>query len=88
MQLKLSSKTFKNISGFGRFILKINDISFISSIKVITSRISWIDVIYYASVLVKVISVCNLLHHNNGHPAYVINYTICDMKSSALSESA
>ena len=78
MQLWLSSKTLQNNSGFGIWTSKINDNSFISVIKVITSRIAWINAVYSASVLFKEIYVCNFWHHNTGNPTYVITYLIRD----------
>ena len=66
---------------------KINDIYFISTIKGITPGIAWLNAIYYASVVIKDIYICNLLHHITGHPTYVISYTKSDMEFSALSES-
>ena len=79
MQLLLSLKTLQKTSGFGRCISKINDTSFINSIKSITSRIGWFKFIYSAFVVIKVIYVCNLLYHNNGNPAYVITYPVHNM---------
>ena len=67
---------------------KINGIYFISAIEVITFLIDCLNVIYYASIVPKAIYVCNLLHHNNEHPTYVITYTKHDMTFSALLESA
>ena len=85
MKLFLSSKTPQNTSIFGRRISKINYNYFISYIKVIISFIAWPNVIYYASVVIKVISV---LHPNTGYPAYVITHPIRNMEFPALSESA
>ena len=59
--------------------IKINDTSLISAIKGITLRIAWINAKYSAYVLLKPITVCNLLHHNTGHPEDVITHTIRGM---------
>ena len=67
-------------------ILK-KDTSFINSIKGMTLRIYSINAMYSASVVLKFISVCNLLHHITEQTVYVITYTICDMTFYALSES-
>ena len=88
MQLWLSSKNLQNTSGFEKWISKINYTSLVSAIKGIMLIIAWPNVIYSASVVIKPISVCNLLHHNTGHPAYVITYTIRDMEFSALLASS
>ena len=88
MQLLLSLKTLQKTSGFGRCISKINDTSFINAIKIITLRIAWLNAIYSANVLIKDISICNLLHDNTGHPAYIITYPVRNMTFSALSASA
>ena len=75
--------TLKNLqynSVFGRRISKINNIYFISNIKGIKLRIDWINTIYYASIVHKEISICNLLHHKMGHPAYIITHSEHNMK--------
>ena len=54
----------------------------------ITSRIAWINLIYFASFVLKVISICNLLHHNTGNNAYIITYPVRNMRFYALSASA
>ena len=54
--------------------------SLINAIKGITLRISWINAVHEASGLLEEIYVCNLLHHNTGHPAYVMTYTIHGME--------
>ena len=87
MQLWLSLKTLLNTSGFGRWISKINNTNFISAIKCIMLHIAWINAIYSASVVLKAFSVCNLLHHNTIHPAYIITYPVRDINVSALSTS-
>ena len=87
MQLWLSLKTLQKTSGLGGQISNINDIYFIRTIKGIMSRISWFNAIYSDSILLKEISIYNLLHHNTGHPVYMITYLIRDMKISALSAS-
>ena len=84
MQLWLSSKTLQNISGFRRYISKMNDTSFISAINVNMPLITCLNTIYSAFVVLKAISVCNLLHPNNGYPAYVITYPVCGMTFSSL----
>ena len=56
--------------------------------KGIASRIASLNVIYYASVVIKAISICNSMHHNNGHPLYIIVYPECDMTFYALSVSS
>ena len=81
-------KDFEKNSGSGGYMSKINDIYFIICIKGITLRIAWLNMIYYASILIKAIYTYNLLHHNTGHPAYVITYTECDMSFYALLESS
>ena len=53
--------------------------------KSITSHISWYNEIYFASVVLESISVCNLPHHKTGHTAYVITYPIRGMTFYALS---
>ena len=79
IQLWLSLKTLKNTSGLGRRTSKIKYISFISTINVITSCISWINTIYSDYIVLKVIYDCNLLRHNTGHPTYMITYPVHDM---------
>ena len=88
MQLWLSLNHLQNTSVFGRLILIINDTYLISSMIVIASRISWINAVYSASIVLKSISVCNLLHHNIGHIAYVITYPVRNITFYALSASA
>ena len=88
MKILLSYITLQKTSGFGIWMLKINDISFISSIKGITLCISWINEIYYASVVLKAIYIFNLLYHNTGHPAHMITYPVCGMIFSSLSASS
>ena len=39
-------------------------------------HIAWLNDIYPASILIKAILVCNLVHHNAGHTAYVITYPV------------
>ena len=84
MQLWLTLKTFQKTSGFGRYISKINDTSFISAIKRSMARITWLNAIHSASVLLIGISVYNLIHHNTGHPVYVIIYPVRVMTFYAL----
>ena len=81
-------KTLLITSGFGRWISKINYTSFIRAIKGNTLRITCLNAIYSASIVLQLISVCNLLQHNTGHPAYVISYPVCVMIFSSLSASA
>ena len=69
IQLLLSSDTLQKPSGFGRCISKIKYTSLINAIKGITLHLTWINAIYYASVVLKAIYVCSLLHYNTGHPA-------------------
>ena len=69
-------------------MLKTKYTSLINARNIITLLIDWLNAIYYDSVVIKVITVCNLLHHNNGHPKYVITYLVCDMTYSALSKFA
>ena len=80
IQLWLSSKNLQKTSDFGRWISKVNYTTFISNIKGITSQIACINEIYSTYVVLKAISVCNLLHHNNGHLTYVITHPVRDMK--------
>ena len=87
MQPLFSLNTLQNTSGFGRFISKIKYTSFINATKGITLRISCLNVVYSSSVVLKTICIYNLLHHNTGHPAYVITYPIFNMTFYALSES-
>ena len=61
--------------------------SSISTINGITLHISWLNVIYCACVVLKEISVCNLLYYNTGYSTYVITYPVHDMEFSALSAS-
>ena len=79
-------KYFKKYSWIWNMDIKDKYASFISPIKCITSCIACINALYYASVALKEIYVCNL--HNNGHPTYVITYPIRNTKISALSSSA
>ena len=83
MQPWLSLNTLQKTSGFGRCTSKINDTSFISSVKGTMLRIACFNAIYYSSVVIKAISVCNLLHHITGNPTYIITYPIRDMAFSA-----
>ena len=53
VQIWLSSNTIKKTFGFGRCASKIKDNSFINTIKGITLRITWINTIYSASVVLK-----------------------------------
>ena len=68
--------------------IKMKDTSLINAIKVITLYIAWINAIYYASIVLKEIHVCNLLHHNTGHPLYVITYPVHEMNFSVLLASS
>ena len=88
VKIWLYLKTLLITSGFGRWISKINYTSFIRAIKGNTLRITCLNAIYSASIVLQLISVCNLLQHNTGHPAYVITYRVCDMIFSALLASA
>ena len=88
IQLWLSSKTLQKTAGFVICIPKINNCSFTITIKGITLCITCLNAMYYDSVVIKEISVCNLLNHNTGHLAYVITYPVCNIKFSALSEFA
>ena len=87
MQLWFYLNTLQNTSGFGICISQINDNDFINAIKGITFHIDWINTRYSASMILKVITFCNQLHHSTGHPAYVSTYPIRDMKFSVLSAS-
>ena len=62
--------------------------SFINFIKGNTLRVPYLNAVYYSSILLKVMYVYNLMHHNNGHHVYVITYSVRKMKFSALSASA
>ena len=53
-----------------------------------TLRITCLNKMYYDYVLLKVIYICNLLHHNTVHTAYVITYTVRGITFDVLSESA
>ena len=75
IQLGLPLYTLQNTSEFGRCISRIKETSLINAIKVLSSRIAWLNAMYFAFAVFKEISVCNLMHHNNGHPVYVINIT-------------
>ena len=55
--------------------------------KSIMLRIAWPNVIFYFTVVPKVISIYKLIHHNTGHPAYVITYPEIDMTFPTLSAS-
>ena len=83
MQILLASKNLRKTSGFGRCVSKIKYPYFISAIKGITSRINYIHAIYFASVVLKEIYICKLLHHNTGHPVHVITYFVHDITFSA-----
>ena len=87
MQIWLSSETLQNTSGYGIWIQKINDTSFISAMKGIACHIAWLNAIYSTSVVLKSIYVCILINHNTGHPTYVTTYTVHNMTFSALSAS-
>ena len=63
-------------------MLKINGISFVKAIKGNISHNAWLNAIYSVSVVLKVISVCNLLHHNTVHLVYVTTYPKRDMTFS------
>ena len=56
--------------------------------KGITSHIAWINLLYFASFVLKVISICNLLHHNTENNEYIITYPVRNMRLYALSASA
>ena len=88
MQLWLSLDNLKKTYISRRWISKINDTSLISAIKGITLRIAWLNAINYAYFVLKVIYVCNLLHHNTGNSVYVITYPVQDMNFYALLTSA
>ena len=74
IKLLLSSYTLQSTSGFGRCKSKRKDNYFTNTIKGMTLRITWINVMYPDYFAIKEIFVCNLLRHNTGHPAYVITY--------------
>ena len=61
-----------------RWILKIKEISFKNVINGNKSWIALLKAIYSASVILIVISVCRLLHHNNVHPPYIY-YAPCTL---------
>ena len=84
MQIWLSSKTLKNNFGYGIWMLKIKNISFVRDIKGIKLIIPWLNAIYYTSVVFITTSVYKLLHNKVGNPPYVITYPEHDMKISAL----
>ena len=84
MKLLLSLSDLKKISIFGRWIVMINNISFISVIKYIRSHITWINVIYSASIKIKAIFIYNLLHYNTSHLACVIIYPETNVENSAF----
>ena len=88
MQLWLYLDTLQKTSGFGRLKTKINYTSFISAIKGITSRITWLNATYSASVVLKSVSVYNLLHNNNGNPTYLITYPVQDIPFFSLLASS
>ena len=88
IQLWLSLNTLLKNSVFGRWISKTKYTYIINSVKGVTLHIIWFNAIYSASVVLKDISVCNLLNHNTGNPAYVITYPVHGMVFYALSESA
>ena len=87
IKLFFSLDTLQKTSGFGRCILKIKDTSFINDVKGDTSCVALINAIYYASVVLKSILVCNLIYHNTVHPTYVITDPVRDMTFSELSAS-
>ena len=87
IQLLLSLNNSQNTYGFGRYKSKIKDTSFINDLKVITLSIACLNAIYYSSIILQSIYVCNLLHDNTVHTMYVITYPVRDMTFSALSES-
>ena len=55
--------------------------------KSINLRIACLNVMYSASVVLKEIYICNLLHYNTVHPEYIITYLVLDMAFYALSAS-
>ena len=81
----ISLNTLQKTYGYWICITKINYNSFINDIQGINFRITWLNAIYSASVVLKVIRVCNLLHHNTVHSTYVITYPVRHIRFSALS---
>ena len=79
MQLWLSSNTLQKTS---IWLSKIIDTFYITAVKIIMLRIDCINEIYSASIVLKVISICNLLHHNTWHPTCIITYSVYDMTFS------
>ena len=81
-------KLFTEYFRLWKIYIEYKDNFFISTIKYITLRIAYLNVIYYASVVLRANYFCNLLHHNTWHPTYVITYPVRDMIFSLLSKSA
>ena len=80
IQILFFPDILQKTSAFWRCISHIKYIYFISTIKCINSRIYLINTMYSASVVLKVVFVCNFLHHSTGNPAYIITYPVRDMK--------
>ena len=70
----ITSKTLQNYYGFRILISKINYIYLIRDIKGIMTCITWLNAIYFASVMLKVISIWSLTQNKTEHPTYFIMY--------------
>ena len=88
IQLWSSLKTLQKTYGFVGCILKIKYTSLINAPKGIPLLITWIDSIYYTSVVPKENYVCYWMHHDTGHPENIITYPVRDIVFYALLKSA
>ena len=85
MQLSLSSQTVQRNTGY--LVNSPNNpaVSFTRPINGITSRIALDREMYSLSVVLRAISVCNLLPQVIGHPAYMMTKHVRDNTDSGLS---
>ena len=84
MQLRLSSQTLQKNFGSSWLTGKNERISSMRFKKGSTSRIATDNAMYSASVVLKAISVCNLLPQNIGQPAYEMTKPVRDKTDSGL----
>ena len=82
MQLSLSYQTVHLNRGFLVCIPNKSPVSFMRFRNGITSCIELDSAIYSFSVVLSAISVCSLLHHVIGHPAYIIRNPVRDNTDS------
>ena len=85
MQLSFSSQTVQRNTG-SLFNSPNNPaVSFMRPKNGITARIALDRAMYSLSVVLREISVCNLLPQVIGHPAYIMTKPVCDNTDSRLS---